>query len=269
MNERKDSGSSDDRHSNASTDYSPDEQLLRDNNDRTAVTLILYELRSNPTVWIPFLTAGCLLTFVDVFRERDPLPVQPTVSESTLQITHSLYPTGTTETSRSLDALVDLPLDTFAYATGLEFLAIGIVAAAGWLTMTRASETAARTRRFTVYTGGILLLSLLEHSGSAIDLDFTPNSLLVAIAAFAVLAFVAVRLFFLPIAVLHVEPLRAAPKESWQRSRGYGAVLFALIVMFGLASGWLATLPYIGVVLSMTVVGTTHAISIAILYDQA
>ena len=269
MTERKDSESSDDRHPNPTSDCFPDEQLLRDNNDLPAVTLILYELRSNPTVWVPFLVAGFLLTLVDVFRERDPLPVQPPVLESTLQISYSLYPTGTTETSRSLDALVDLSLGAFAYATGLELLAIGIVAAAGWLTMRRASETVFRTRRLIAYVGGILLLSLFEHSSSAIDLNFTPNSLLIAVVAFAVFAFVAVRLFFLPIAVLHVKPLRAAPEESWQRSRGHGIVLFALIVVFGLASGWLANLPHIGVVLSMTVVGTIHAISIAILYDQA
>ncbi|WP_255681661.1 hypothetical protein [Natrinema sp. SYSU A 869] len=206
---------------------------------------------------------------VDVFREQDPLPVQPPVSESTLQITYSLYPTGETRMSRSLDALIDLPLGEFAYATGLEFLAIGVVAAAGWLTMTRASETVFRTRRFIAYVGWVSLLSLLEYSGSAIDLDFSPNSLLVAVAAFAVLAFVAVRLFFLPIAVLHAEPLRAAPKESWQRSRGHSVVLFALIVVFGLVSGWLADLPHLGVILSMTVVGTVHAVSLVILYDQA
>lgn len=244
------------------------DQSSQSDDDPRAVATVLSSFRSKPTVWIPFLVAGCLLWLVDVLRERDSLPVQPSGSASALEITYSLYPTGTMETSRSLDALVDLPLDVLAYAAGLELLVVGTVAIAGWLTMARVSETSLRPRRFVVYVGGVFLLYLLENSGTAIDLDLSVNSLLVAVVAFAGLAFVMVRLFFLPVAILRAEPLRAAPRESWRRSRGQGITLLALIVIIALASDWLAALPYIGVVLSVTIVGTVHAVSLVVLYGR-
>ncbi|ADD07704.1 uncharacterized protein Nmag_4196 (plasmid) [Natrialba magadii ATCC 43099] len=68
------------------------DQSSQSDDDPRAVATILSSFRSEPTVWIPFLVAGCLLWLVDVLRERDSLPVQPSGSASTLEITYSLYP---------------------------------------------------------------------------------------------------------------------------------------------------------------------------------
>lgn len=228
---------------------------------------ILRTLRSTPALWLPFLVAGCVLTAIDRLRMGDPLPIEPTVSESSLQIAYTMYPTGATATERSLDALVDLPPDVFVYAIGIELLAIGTIAAAGWITMVRVSNESISLRRFLVYLGGVSVLSLLDQLGTVIGLNFSVNSLLVAIGAFTVLAFVAVRLFFLPIAVLCADPLRTAPWNSWRRSRGHGLPIFILVTGFGLVPGWLVSVPYSGVVLSVTVVGTVHAVALAVLYE--
>ena len=268
MTEPQDAKESTGRSPDAASNPSANEPSPPGDDDPRAVATVRSSFRSKPTVWIPFLVAGCLLWLVDGRRERDSLPIQPPGSESTLDGSFSLYPTGTTETGRSLDALVDLPLEVLAYGVGLELLVIGAVATAGWLTMTRVSETSVRPRRFVVYAGVVSLLSLLENSGSAIDLTLSVRSLPVAVVAFAGAAFVTVRLFFLPVAILRAEPLRAAPRESWRRSRGQGVTLVALIVVIVLASGWLAALPSVGVVLSVTIVGTVHAVSVVALYDR-
>ena len=245
-----------------------DDQSSRGPGSVSGSAEILRALRSTPTLWLPFFVAGCVLAVIDRFRIRDPLPIEPPASETTLQIAYAGYPTGATATSRSIDAVVDLPLDVLLYALGLELLAIGAVAIAGWVTMVRASDRTVSRRRFFAYAGGISVMYLLTHSGTAIDLNVSVNSLLVALGAFAVLAFVAVRLFFLPIAVLYADPLRTAPSESWQRSRGHGLPILALIVGIGVLSGWIAPVPYLGVVLSVTVVGTTHAVALAVLYNS-
>jgi len=261
-------GAGDDKKPDDSLTGSSGKQWSREADVESDGTEILRMLRSTPTLWLPFLVAGCVLTVVDRLRVRDRLPVEPPASESTLQIAYSVYPTGATATSRSLDALVDLPLDVFLYAVGLELLVVGVIAAAGWITMIRASSTVPSPRRFLVYAGGVSILYLLNHLGTAVDLNLSVNSLLVAIGAFGMLAFIAVRLFFLPIAVLYAEPLRTAPLVSWRRSRGHGVPIFLLIVGMGLISGWLVSVPSVGVVLSVTVVGTVHAVALANLYNE-
>ncbi|WP_198947989.1 MULTISPECIES: hypothetical protein [unclassified Halorubrum] len=267
MTQNPDMEAGDDRAPNDFSKHPSDDQRSRGGDSASGGAEIVRTLRSMPTLWLPFLVAGCVLTVIGRFRIRDPLPVEPPVSGSTLQIVYTVYPTGTTATSRSLDALINLPLDVLLYAVGLELLAIGAIATAGGITMVRASDRMVSRRRFLVYTGGISVVYLITHLGTAIDLDVSVNSLLVALGAFAVLAFVAVRLFLLPVAVLFAEPLRSAPVESWRRSRGHGVPLFALIVGIGLTSGWLVAIPYVGVVLSVMTVGTVHAVALTTLYE--
>ena len=268
MTQRGDEEDGGDEAASDVSERSLDDQSSRGSGPVSGGREILRTLRSTPTLWLPFFVAGCVLAVIDRLRIRDPLPIDPPTSETTLQITYAGYPTGATSTSRSIDAVVDLPLDVLLYALGLELLAIGAVAIAGWITMVRASDRTVSRRRFLVYAGGISVVYLFTHSGTAIDLNVSVDSLLLALGAFAVLAFVAVRLFFLPIAVLYADPLRTVPSVSWKRSRGHGLPILALILGIGVVSGWIASVPYLGVVLSVTVVGTTHAVALAVLYDS-
>jgi hypothetical protein len=204
---------------------------------------------------------------VDFLRERDPLPIEPSGSESTLQVSYTVFPTGTAETIRSLDAFVDLPLGVLAYVVSLELIVVGAIATAGWMTMNHVSEIPFRLRRFFVYLAGLSLLYFLARLGSAVNLDYAPRTLLAGLVALAVLSFIAVRLFFLPVAILHEKGVVTALQASWHRSVSHGAPLFGLIVILGLASGWIAQLPFVGVVLSSTIGGTVHAVALVVLYE--
>ena len=234
----------------------------------TVYDKLLTELGSKPGLWVPFFVVGCLLTLVDYLRERDPLPTEPFVSESTFEVTYMVYPTGTSETVRSLDAFVDLPLDVYIYAISLELLVVGGVAIAGWLTMKRVSEVPYRPRRFLTYLGGVSVLYFIARVGNVVNLEYSPESLLSGIAALIIIALIAVRLFLLPAAILHEKNLQTAFQASWNRSKSHGAALLGLVVLFGLASQWIAGIPLVGVILSSTIVGTIHAVSLAILYER-
>ena len=256
----------DDQHS-SSHNETDDLRADRNQTHSSVYEKLLTELGSKPSLWIPFFVVGFLLTIVDYLRERDPLPTESFVSESTFEVTYMLYPTGASETARSLDAFVDLPLDVLVYAISLELLVVGGVATAGWLTMKRVSEVPYRTRRFATYLGGVSVLYFIGRVGNALNLEYSPESLLGGIAALIIIAFIAVRLFLLPAAILHEKNLQTAFQASWNRSKSHGAALLGLIVTFGLASQWIAEIPLLGVILSSTIVGTIHAVSLAILYE--
>jgi len=238
-----------------------------DHNHSSALGAILFELRSKPRLWAPFFVVGCLLTAVDYLREHDPLPIQPSGSESALQVSYTIFPTGTSETMRSLDAFVDLPLGVLAYAVSLELVVVGAVATAGWLTMKHTSDISFRLRQFFVYLAGLSLFYFLARLGSAVNLDYAPRTLLAGIIALAILSFIAVRLFLFPVAILHEKGIVTALRASWHRSKSHGAPLFGLIVILGLASGRIVQFPVVGAVLSSTIVGTLHAVALAVLYD--
>jgi hypothetical protein len=229
---------------------------------------ILATLRSSVRLWVPFVIVGCLWTVLDRLRLRDPLPVRRPGSGSTLQVVYTPYPTGAPGTVRTLDALVDLPADVFVYALMVELVAVSSVAAASWLTMTWASDVSFSPHGSFVYFVGVGGLYLTERVGTAISLEYSPGSLLVGVTALGIVVFIAVRTFFLPIALLLEPGILAAIRTSWSRSVSHGFALAALIVTLGLGAGWLAELPAVGVLLSAAVVGPVHSVALVVLYER-
>ncbi|SEH64261.1 hypothetical protein SAMN05192561_11826 [Halopenitus malekzadehii] len=240
-----------------------------DDRDRvSAPAAILKTLRSDVRLWIPFFLVGCLWTVLDRIRLQDSLPTTRTSSESVLQVTYTPYPTGSPETVRTLDALVNLPADVFAYAIAIEVVAVSAVMAGGWVTMRKVSDDPFSTRGSLAYCAGVAVLFLLSRLGTAVPLVYSPESFLFGIVALAVGALAAVRTFFLPIAILRGPGVLVALRTSWRRSVSHGFSLIGLIIVIGLGSSWLAELPTVGVLLSASIVGPIHSVALVILYER-
>lgn len=229
---------------------------------------IAARLRDDPILWLPFLAAGCLHFVADLFRKRDPLPSASGIEESTIHVAYSIFPTGTTATQRPLGALVDLQRPSLAYALGLEILAVVAIAVAGWLTMLRASDEPNRPVRFLAYVTGVFLVDLLFRSADAIGLEYAGGSLLIGLAVLAVAVFIFVRLFLVPVAMLREGGIAGPIGSSWRYSRGHGLALVGTIVVIGVGSWALAFVPTVGTVLSTTIAGTVHAVSLVALYER-
>lgn len=240
----------------------------------TISSAVTARLRADPTLWTPFLVAGCLLLVVDLCRQRDSIPAVTGIEESTIHVSYAVFPRGTTTLHRPLGALVDLQQPLFWYALGLEVVAIAAIAVAGWLTMARASDEAFRPNRFLVYVSSVLLLDLLFRVVDASGLEYTGESLLVGLAILALVMGIFVRLFLVPVTMLREGGIVRPVGASWRYSRGRGLTLFGVIVVVGIGSWTLAQVPTLvrvpelGTVLSTTIAGTVHAVSLVVLYEQ-
>lgn len=234
----------------------------------TPTRALIARLRADPVLWVPFFLAGCVLAVVDSLRNWDPLPVVSPLGESTITVSYAIYPTGTTATSRPFGALVDLQLPTYAYALSLEGLVIVTVAVAGWFTMVRASDEPFQPRRFLVYLSGVFLIDILSRLADTVGLEYTGGSLLIGISILVLTAIVSVRLFFLPVIVLREDGIVSPLSASWRYSQGHGWTVFAVILFVGIGSWVLAHVPTLGTVLSVTIAGTVHAVSLVVLYRR-
>ncbi|SDR05033.1 hypothetical protein [Natronobacterium texcoconense] len=235
---------------------------------KPVLTAVAARLRSDPWLFVPFFVAGCVLLVADLLRETDAVPTASSVGDSTFHVAYSIYPTGTTVTERSLNALVDLELPLLGYALALEVLAVTVIAVAGWMTMMRASDETVHWNRFLVYFGGVFLVTVLFETGDAVGLEYTTGSLLVGVALLGLVLFVLVRLFLAPVAVLYEDGILRPIAAGWRYSRGHGFTLFGVLLVVGLGSWWLAHVPSAGTLLSTTIAGTVHAVSLVVLYDR-
>lgn len=222
-------------------------------------------LRDDPFLWLPFAVAGIILLAADRLRATDSLPTAPGPSETTVTIPYTIYPTGTTTTTRPLESLVDLRAPMLAYGLGLEVLALVVVAGAGWLAMTRAGGISYRLDRFGAYVALVVGIDLLFRAVDAAGLEYTGGSLLVALVLLGLVAFVAVRLFLVPVCVVTGPGLVQSIPASWRRSRGRSWTILGLILLFGFGSQALVRVPHVGTALAVTVVGSLHAVSLVVL----
>lgn len=225
-------------------------------------------LRADPGLWVPFFLAGWLLLGADLLRERDPLPLVSGIDGATIHVPFVIYPTGTTVTRRSLGALVDLQLPWLGYALALEVVAVAAVGLAGWLTMARAGDEPIGRNRGLVYVGGVVLVGLCSRAGDAGGFEYAAESLPVGLVVLALALFVAVRLLLVPITVLRERGLLAPIGASWRYARGRGFALLGILLLVGIGSWLLARVPLVGTVLSATLAGTVHAVSLVDLYER-
>lgn len=221
-------------------------------------------IRRDPVLAVPFGVVGLLVALADWLRTQDPLSVaQPDSFEQTLSVQYSIFPTGTARTVRHADALVDLRVSYLLGAVALELLVPLAVGLAGWLTITRALDSARRPRSLVRYLGVLLAVIVLPWILGAPTID-VENVLLGTVALLAA-ALVLVRLFLLPGLLAAGRPFLTALRESVRVSQGSQWPLFWLIVTVGLTSWGLAQVPIAGGFLSTAVVAPVHAVSLAVL----
>ncbi|MDS0280976.1 hypothetical protein [Haloarcula onubensis] len=220
-------------------------------------------LRAAPARCVPFTVAGVVVALADWLRLRDPLPVaQPAWVGDTVSVQYALFPSGTARTSRHLGAFLDLRLPYLVGGLTLEAVVALAVGTAGWLTITRSLSADRTAASFGRYVAG--LGAMLAFGGLLPVRDVELASLPLALLAAAVLALVAVRLFLLPGLLAAGSGVTTALVRSVRLSRGTGATLFWLVLVFGLVSWALAIVPVVGGFLSTAVVGTVHAVALAV-----
>lgn len=235
---------------------------------------VVARLRADLTLWTPFLVASCLLLIIDLWRQHDSIPTVTGVEESTIHISYSVFPRGTATIHRPLGALVDLQEPLFWYALGLEVIEVAAIAVAGWLTMTRASDEPFRPNRFLVYVSSVFLFDLLFRVVDASGVEYTGGRLLVELTILALVMGTFVRLFLVPVTMLREGGIVRPVTASWRYSRRHGLTLFGVIVVVDIGSWTLAQaptlvrVPELGTVLSTTIAGTVHAVSLVVLYEQ-
>lgn len=260
-----------------------DARSASDDGPSSSFAVAIARIRREPTLLLPFLAAGLVLTVLDLLRRRDPLPVLVD-DDPTIGVEFVGYPTGVPETVRSLAALIDLKLPYLLWGIGLEVLALLAVVAAGTATIARTLAigdgrerwddwrdwtATLSARRLLAYLG---LVALFDAAGRVIgsfgefDLLF---GTLVAVPLFAVY----VRCFVAPAAVVVGGENGAGPLTALRRSvratRGRGWSILALVLSYGLAAWLLSLVSVIGTALSTAVVGALHAVSAAVVWERA
>ncbi|MFB1063715.1 hypothetical protein [Natrinema sp. H-ect4] len=233
------------------------------------VSLALEQFRRDPALLLPFLVAGVCLAVLDWLRRLDPLPTRPAVQNGvSITIAYTGYPTGTPETARALESLVDLKLPSLVWGIGLEAVAVLVIAAAGTVTIARAlpEDRGATTGRRLLAYGGLVVLfdGAFRVLASFIDGDVgLVFGLVLIVPLFAVF----VRLFAAPAAVVTGSGPVTALRQSAPATRGHGWTILALVIGFGLAAWLLGRVPRAGTVVSTALVGSLHAVTVAALWE--
>lgn len=228
-------------------------------------------LREDPRLLLPFAVAGVFVALLDAARRRDPIPetTLPSLGETTVHVQYTPYPAGTAQTFRELGALVDLRLPYLLYAVGLELLAFCALAVAGWLVLARALDVDAEVGALARYAAFVLGLEVaLRLFGAVLGHDVS-LPLLLAIPAFAALAYLAVRLFVVPAALIDGASFRRALASSDDATYGQRWSVLGVVLLVGVAAWLLGNVPAIGGFLAPAAVAPVHAVAIAVVYERA
>ncbi|MFD1589327.1 hypothetical protein ACFR9U_20305 [Halorientalis brevis] len=224
----------------------------------------LRRIRRDPVLAVPFAVVGVLVALADWLRQSDPIPVAaPDAFSDSVSLQYSVLPQGTARTVRQVDALIDLTLPYLLWAVGLELVVALAVGLAGWLTISRTLDSRSHPRtlgRYLLALGAIVSLPQLLGV-SPVNID----NFLLGLALLAALLFVFVRLFLVPAFLVTGSGFVAALRQSARRSRGHGMTFAGLIIVVGLASWGLATVPIAGGLLSTALVAPVHAVALGII----
>ena len=233
----------------------------------TIVSEAVARIRRDPTLAVPFAIASVVLTVVDWLRLQDPVPTRTVegLSSGTVSVTFHVYPTAAQRTARSFGALVDLKLPYLAWAIGLELLAVLAVGIAGWYTLARVTGVDLSLRGLWSYLGFVVVVqAAFRLFGLFGDLGPFWGIVLLVVVLSAM-----VRLFVVPAFVAAGDNLSTAGRRSAAVTTGMGIFVGALVVVFGLATWLLGSVPLVGAFLSGTLVAPVHAVTIALLVERS
>jgi len=235
------------------------------------VSLALDRLQRDPVLFVPFVVAGVCLWLLDWIRRHDPLPTIPVEQTgATVTVAYTGYPTGVPETARALSSLIDLKRPYLIWGLTLEVVAVFVIAAVGTVTIARAlsADSGGTTpRRLLAYAGLVASFDVVFRILTAVVGDDV--GLIAGLVLIIPLFVVFVRVFAAPAFIVTGSGPITALQRSARATRGRGWSILALVVAFGLAAWLLGLVPRVGTVLSTALVGTVHAVTVAVVRDTA
>lgn len=245
--------------------FGPQASGNRESEPGGALARAVARIRTDPFLLVPFALAGLFLSVIDQLRLGDSIPTLVTERLPALAIDFefSIFPTGTSGTTRRFAALVDLETPYLLWAVSLEVAAFLAVSIAGWYTIARVADADATTAGLRSYVGFVALIVVGERLlGSIAEITLSG---IVGLALFLLLFVLALvilaRLFVAPaIAALGFSPW-VAIRRSVRLSSGHEYGLVGLILFYGLLGWLLGSVPAIGAVASSVGVAVVHAVS--------
>ncbi|ELY24434.1 hypothetical protein C500_18865 [Natrialba magadii ATCC 43099] len=200
-------------------------------------------------------------------RRHDPIPVLEYggLEQATIHLEFVGYPTATGQTTLPLEALVGLELPYLVWGGGLYVLSLLAVSAAGVLTFTALLDGEAHFGPLPSYVGLVVGLDLGYRLLSSAE--FLQNMGLLGIVPLALALFALVWLFPAP-------GLVAAGVSPWNALRWSGAVVrgerwtvLGLVLLLGIGTWLLASVPVVGTFLTGALIAPLHAALIVSLFE--
>ncbi|OVE85334.1 hypothetical protein [Natronolimnobius baerhuensis] len=233
----------------------------RDNADLPAgiAPRALALLRRHPRIFVPFVVVGLFLAGLDQIRQWDPIPtLEAGAGRSALSIEYVGYPRGIGHTAVSLESLIGLEPLSLGWGLlsyGLPVLAIAV---ASGLAMAWALEVTPRLETLGSVIGFVVIVDLSQRVLGQIP-ALQEMGLVVGVPVLVTYTYVLVRLFAVPGCLVAGARPAAAVREGWRRTRGHGWTIVSLILVVGLLSWLLASIPHVGPFIGTALVAPLHA----------
>ncbi|WP_137289025.1 hypothetical protein [Natronorubrum halophilum] len=225
-------------------------------------------LRRNPSVLVPFAVAGMVLSVVDALRRRDPIPTLEYggLDEATVYVEFPGYPTGVNRTTLPLESLVGLEAPYLAWGFGLYALSVVAVSLAGVITLTRLLDGETRLGPLPSYLGFVVGIDLAYRLLESIDA--LQQMGLFGLVPLAALFAVVVWLFPVPGLVAAGASPWTAIRHAGIWTRGVRWSVLGVILVLGIGTWLLTSVPVIGAFLGSALVAPVHAVAIVSLFEH-
>ena len=232
------------------------------------LSLAVGRLRRNPSLLGPFAVAGIVLSVVDALRQRDPIPTLEYggLDKATVHVEFSGYPTGVGQTILPLESLVGLEAPYFVWGFGLYVLSVLVVSLAGVVTFTRLLDGEAQFGSLPSYLGLVVGIDLAHRLLGSIG--FLQEMGLLGVVPLAALFAVLVWLFPVPGLVAAGMSPWTAIQHTAAWTRGVRWSVLGLILVLGIVTWLLTSVPVIGAFLGSALVAPVHAVAIVSLFEH-
>ncbi|EFW90874.1 hypothetical protein ZOD2009_17048 [Haladaptatus paucihalophilus DX253] len=200
------------------------------------------DLRTRPSLALPFLLIGIVLAALNLVRLRDSVPVQlETIGRyGVAHLTVLSHPGSVQLVTRPVGAVFGLRLLPVAGIAAVWLASLTATAAAVTAVVALVDGDSVSPRdvaSVTAYLAGLLaVLSLVAATGAAFG--FVGK-----LAAFLAFVFVSVRLFPAPVLVARGASIRNAVRRSSAAVSGHGVSVLGFSVLVGTFQFWLGSLP--------------------------
>lgn len=240
------------------------------------VARVATTVRRDPTTLLPFLVAGVVAAVVDIARVAGPVPTvgQTATEYGLLRVVFNPVPASVSAVGTAPGAWLGLEPARLAVAGGLELSAVACGVAAGvWVIRRVGRLPASDAATLPVATGRLLgyhlgVVGLFVGFGVSVDGQLGVLGIPVVIVVWHVAA----RTFLVPAGVV-AGGVVASLRWSWRQTGGRATTLAGIVAALGLLGNLLVSLPgwlpvavpdAAGSLVATTLVGTAHAVAVAV-----